>query len=636
MSGDVVAVPVSAVSVSSAASGTRSRAAITSPSPLSIPAHSPRPTPPISTPTSGTCALAPKSMLQQSPIAAGDHGGQMGAGIVTQKEWVIPPRPKPGRKPATDTPPTKRKAQNRAAQRAFRERRAARVNELEDKIKDIEAEHAGQQLDAHQEIERLRIGNAELVKENLMWKGEVEKLRGEVKEWSEKAKGYLEEVEKLKREREVEKEMAMLLSVEKIQQVASPPSETEHEGMGMGVSLAPDVVPLPPRRSLRNKLRGGNRQSASTFIVSSPAPTTPSKSAKECMKDASGACPCRANSKVTSPEAEPQLSSSSSISLSSSYDPLEVTIHSLPKRSTSPSTNPPDKRTRLNATLPSSTSIDELETDFTAIYASGGFTSVSASSSSACMMADPCGFCSDGTPCVCAEMAMMEQRVKGGELGSRDVDMAFGIDAKLPPLQLYEIDEPFGAGMRGFGGMGVMHPPNGTRAAMLSSAARDAGMGGCGAMGGPGSCGLCQKDPLAMLFCQSVASRRADATTTTLSSSSSNTRPGCCGGSILKSGGGCCKTIKNEPCDNSSNTNLDKLPPMLPPSNSIYIPCSAAYQTLARHRAFEKASMDDFPGLVRPLVIDGEGGQEGCPKVEVGSLRDVLKMLDRRFGKGVA
>jgi len=67
-------------------------AAITSP--MSIPAYSPRPTPPISTPTSGTCALAPKVMLQQGPIVIGDHGGQVGSGIVTQKEWVIPPRPK--------------------------------------------------------------------------------------------------------------------------------------------------------------------------------------------------------------------------------------------------------------------------------------------------------------------------------------------------------------------------------------------------------------------------------------------------------------------------------------------------------------------------------------------------------------
>ena len=39
--------------------------------------------------------------------------------IQTSKEWVLPPRPKPGRKPSVDTPASKRKAQNRAAQRAL-------------------------------------------------------------------------------------------------------------------------------------------------------------------------------------------------------------------------------------------------------------------------------------------------------------------------------------------------------------------------------------------------------------------------------------------------------------------------------------------------------------------------------------
>ena len=57
------------------------------------------------------------------------------SGLLT-KTYVIPPRPKPGRKPATDTPQTKRKEQNREAQRAFRERRAARVGELEDELAD--------------------------------------------------------------------------------------------------------------------------------------------------------------------------------------------------------------------------------------------------------------------------------------------------------------------------------------------------------------------------------------------------------------------------------------------------------------------------------------------------------------------
>lgn len=60
--------------------------------------------------------------------------------IVTSKKWVLPPRPKPGRKPSADVPTTKRKAQNRAAQRAFRERRANRVTELEKQLMELERE----------------------------------------------------------------------------------------------------------------------------------------------------------------------------------------------------------------------------------------------------------------------------------------------------------------------------------------------------------------------------------------------------------------------------------------------------------------------------------------------------------------
>jgi type I site-specific restriction endonuclease len=75
---------------------------------------------------------------------------------MTSKEWVIPPRPKPGRKPATDTPPTKRKAQNRAAQRAFRERRAARVGELEEQLdqqREVQEKHEADLKDKIHELE---------------------------------------------------------------------------------------------------------------------------------------------------------------------------------------------------------------------------------------------------------------------------------------------------------------------------------------------------------------------------------------------------------------------------------------------------------------------------------------------------
>ncbi|CAG8572500.1 39380_t:CDS:2 [Gigaspora margarita] len=50
-----------------------------------------------------------------------------------------PQKKKPGRKPLTNTPSNKRKAQNRAAQRAFRERKERYVKELETKIEELES-----------------------------------------------------------------------------------------------------------------------------------------------------------------------------------------------------------------------------------------------------------------------------------------------------------------------------------------------------------------------------------------------------------------------------------------------------------------------------------------------------------------
>lgn len=51
--------------------------------------------------------------------------------------YSVPPRPKPGRKPALDKPSEKRKAQNREAQRAFRERKVAHTEELKKDIDEL-------------------------------------------------------------------------------------------------------------------------------------------------------------------------------------------------------------------------------------------------------------------------------------------------------------------------------------------------------------------------------------------------------------------------------------------------------------------------------------------------------------------
>lgn len=62
--------------------------------------------------------------------------------IVSRDYSHIPPRPKPGRKPATDSPATKRKEQNRDAQRAYRARKSQQCDELEDELSNRAAEWA--------------------------------------------------------------------------------------------------------------------------------------------------------------------------------------------------------------------------------------------------------------------------------------------------------------------------------------------------------------------------------------------------------------------------------------------------------------------------------------------------------------
>ena len=91
--------------------------------------------------------------------------------------WNVPQRVKPGRKPATDTPPTKRKAQNRAAQRAFRERRAARIDILEGEKQQIRDEFNQLELQYQNKVfQAVQNARAELEKEIAHWRTKAERL----------------------------------------------------------------------------------------------------------------------------------------------------------------------------------------------------------------------------------------------------------------------------------------------------------------------------------------------------------------------------------------------------------------------------------------------------------------------------
>lgn len=78
--------------------------------------------------------------MSASPPSSNAGPSTPGAGPLA-KSYEIPPRPKPGRKPATDEPASKRKAQNRESQRNFRARKAAKLEEVENDLRAVREHH---------------------------------------------------------------------------------------------------------------------------------------------------------------------------------------------------------------------------------------------------------------------------------------------------------------------------------------------------------------------------------------------------------------------------------------------------------------------------------------------------------------
>ena len=162
----------------------------------------------------------PNSMANK-PLAPALHISPIANPLGPMKEWTIPPRPKPGRKPALDAPPTKRKAQNREAQRAFRERRAAKVGELEEHMKRMEEGDAREQDEMRREINDLQ--------------AEVEKWRsisGGWREEYEKVQSLLDRERQSKQQREMSSQSSRQDTAESTDAVPLRPRTRRHDKLG--------------------------------------------------------------------------------------------------------------------------------------------------------------------------------------------------------------------------------------------------------------------------------------------------------------------------------------------------------------------------------------------------------------------
>ncbi|UZJ50990.1 hypothetical protein CBS101457_000310 [Exobasidium rhododendri] len=101
--------------------------------------------------------------VSESPV---DADGQGQPTVQPKGDWVLPARAKPGRKPSETEPPTKRKAQNRASQRAFRERKQSYVATLEEKIDEFDRRGVEVSIELQKVARRLKEENTVLQREN--------------------------------------------------------------------------------------------------------------------------------------------------------------------------------------------------------------------------------------------------------------------------------------------------------------------------------------------------------------------------------------------------------------------------------------------------------------------------------------
>ncbi|TBU46104.1 hypothetical protein BD309DRAFT_954817 [Dichomitus squalens] len=105
------------------------------------------------------------------------------------KEWVIPAKPKPGRKPKKDVAPAVhdgaevdakgRRVQNRAAQRAFRERKQSQLAELQARVQQYEQGEIERNVALQNIAKRLKEENEKLRNENTFLKEKIAQYEAE-------------------------------------------------------------------------------------------------------------------------------------------------------------------------------------------------------------------------------------------------------------------------------------------------------------------------------------------------------------------------------------------------------------------------------------------------------------------------
>ncbi|KAL7791459.1 basic leucine zipper transcription factor domain-containing protein [Trichoderma ceciliae] len=515
---------------------------------------------------------------------------------MTSKEWVIPPRPKPGRKPATDTPPTKRKAQNRAAQRAFRERRAARVGELEEMLDDHKKLQDSREKELTEKIHTLELDVQSfrsrcLLLESMLERERQERIRAEMQAealgrrydqtaFRSESMGSLSHQSYGGQQHHQHQRHSLSDS-----RLAQQHAATRHFSISQIVT-PPETLDVHSPHDL----------SDTHLTCGSCSPNGHCACAEEvlasvvngCGKCGYGtACQCLDDTtKIHGQDLKRPLSPSGRVSDEKRQRSIAATSREMDLGSLFPRTTQqqqPPQPSSIISHLPSTDSLS---------------------------FRDGCGFCKDGTYCVCADTAMATPAMTPAD-ASPPVTRQTRTPPPLESDVVTPLPPPMAMEMTADGAVKLPRRKQPRSQAQPETVPR----GSCGP-NGPGTCAQCQADPKSGLFCRLMAA--------SFNREQGASSDGCCGGK--GAGGGCCKAKPIQ-----EKITLPSLP-------SLGLSCAEAYQTLSSHRNFEQAA-DEIGTWLPKLKAHPTGDPRTAPagripiEVEAASIMSVLKEFDIRFGR---
>ncbi|KAH3661323.1 hypothetical protein OGAPHI_006730 [Ogataea philodendri] len=454
--------------------------------------------------------------------------------IMTSREWVLPPRPKPGRKPSIDTPATKRKAQNRAAQRAFRERRANRVSELETQILELERERSVKEGILTNTIKRLETQNEHLKKALEEMRAGMHLSQRQVNgaSTSSASSAASPGISPKSDSPATPQSQSNLPSRRKMASI-SDADLTKAASMMINFKNSSRHNSISSASSGRREHDSSSSSSSSGLSLQqiSPAPSNPSDNSRSsgcaiCFKDD---CLCE------------------SIGLRKKEEPINFEAFV-------PAPAVPLKRTRK---------LDQ-ETDFTDSFKrakklpvfktleqndmffrspSNSLSEETVEFSGRASLSQPeeqCGFCSDDTPCVCREIAKQKEMV---QMKDNLITSELNKGSPEQPKVKQENSDQI----------------TGEETAACS--------------GDPGNCAQCQSDPMSTLFCTTIAHQN---------------EPG------LPSPPSSLPKLESTR-RNSSVTSLPALNELeINHPGKHFIPCADAYKTLSRHINFQTAGFNNI------------------------------------------